>query len=107
MHGPPDSGLISINNEDGVVLQKDTGVRQSMDKITQRTRTTIKSAKSASKYSNKSKKTISNRSIKSKNRSNLNQTAVRQSNDFYIVGSLDTINVDYNVNKERQHIRHK
>ena len=66
--------------------------------------TTIRSQKSAG-GSVASRKSHSIRSLRSHQRSK--RASEMQTNDFYVVGSLDTINVNYKVDVERQRIQPK
>ena len=52
-----------------------------------------------------SRKSHSIRSLRSHQRSK--RASEMQTNDFYVVGSLDTINVNYKVDVERQRIQPK
>ena len=66
-------------------------------------KTTVRSHKSAA--SARSRRTHSIRSMRSKQRSN--RASDMQTNDFYVVGSLDTINVNYKVDVDHQRVKQK
>ena len=97
-NGPLNSGIIDIANEDTTAPNM-ASAKRSMEETQ---KTTVRSHKSGSMHS---RRTQSIRSLRSKHRQSRNSEM--QTNDFYVVGSLDTINVNYKVDKERQRVQSK